>query len=794
MTYTVWDVETTTKTQHKRKASPFCLDNHVVASGFKTKGMALPAYDYFGRSRPSGDWFRKLLAASKMLVGFNIKFDLLHALTDADNYTAWKRWVVDGGRIWDCQLAEYHIHGMAREHHMLSLDEVAPRYGGNLKNDAVKALWEAGVDTTDIDKDLLLEYLVGTGPDDLGDIGNTEKIFLGQIAALRARNGINTVALGMDAMLAVIECERNGMYVDKALGLTLAAELESTLKTITEELVGYLPADMPKELTFNWGSRFHLSALVFGGSVKYKAKATILDADGKPTYYQVDELHYVMVDGTTTPLKPSENVDNIFKYATFAGGKNKGEFKTKKVKVPDIARGPKDRYEDFHFTFPGFTEPSPEWESSTPGVYSVASEVIAALGNRDVPFLKTLATMAAMQKDLGTYYITTDEDTGEQKGMLTLVGDDGIVHHSINQCSTVTARFSSSNPNLQNVSGSGKSQVKSLFRSRFKHGKIVQSDFTALEIYVQAILTKCRQLIEDLRAGLDMHCVRVSQKTGEPYEEVLAKAKDEKHPEHKVYHKLRKGAKEFSFQRAYGAGVTAIAASTGMSEEDVEALVLAEAERYPEVDQFYVALTEQIARNRTPTNRFLQHPELPGIQCQLGRSYYVTPDGKMYSYSEHPAPAWLVRQTKVAQSFSPPEIRNYVVQGSGAEWAKAALAITIRMFYLFDNFGGLALLVNQVHDAEYVDADDSVAVRAAALLHACMEEASAYMEYKFNWLVPVPVPSETKFGTSMIEELDLPADEFRPLVAEYRKLVRDRMMPGFIPSFDKKQETEHGTV
>lgn len=793
MSYVIWDTETGIKTLHKRKASPFHPDNHIVASGFKKKGMALAVADYFGKNKPTGNWFTKLLDGSKLIVGFNIKFDLLHALRDPDNYKAWKRWIVDGGRLWDSQLAEYHIHGMAREHHMLSLDEVAPRYGGHLKNDAVKALWEAGVDTQDIDKDLLLEYLIGAdgGDKDLGDIGNTELVFLGQVETLRRRGGLNSVILGMDAMIAVIECERNGMYVDKTEGLRLAAELEAKLKQITDELEQYIPADKPAELAFNWGSRFHLSALVFGGQVKYKAKAIILDDDGKPVYYQKKETHYVLTDGTTTADAPTG--EDVLRYVTVASGKNKGEFKTKQVTVPDLARGPKDRYEDFYFQFPGFTEPSKAWESSTPGVYSVASEVIEALGNRDVPFLKTLATMAALSKDLGTYYITTDPDTGEQKGMLTLVGDDGIVHHSINQCSTVTARFSSSNPNLQNVSGSGKSQVKSVFRSRFPGGKIIQSDFTSLEIYIQALLTRCRQLIDDLKAGLDMHCVRLAQKMGKTYEEVYAayKAGD------KDIAKGRKGAKEFSFQRAYGAGVAAIAAATGMAESDIEELVLAEAERYPEVDEFYACLTQQIKMNRVPTNRFVQHPSVPGLQCQLGRSHYVTPDGKMYSYSESPSPEWIAKkpasQGGTPQSFSPPEIRNYVVQGGGAEWAKAALAISVRMFYFFDNFGGLALLVNQVHDAEYVDSHPSVAIKSAALLHASMEEASAYMEYKFQWEVPVPVPSETKYGDSMIDENDMPP-EFKPQVLEYRKLIRDRLMPGFIPSYEKTQEKEHGTV
>lgn len=790
MTYKVWDVETTIKILNKRKASPFSPDNWVVASGWKMKGMAAAVADYFGRKRPHDGWFRELLDGVSILVGFNIKFDILHAIQSPDNYRAWMEWVANGGRVWDTQLAEYLLHGMAREHHMLSLDEVAPRYGGHLKNDAVKALWNAGISTEDIDQDLLLEYLIGSkgNEKDQGDIGNTELVFLGQVAALRARGSLQSVMMNMDSLIFTIEAEHNGMYVDRPRGLELAEKLTAELNELRVGLQDQLPKDLP--FTFNWGSRFHLSALIFGGDVKYKAKANILDDDGNPTYYQKDQVQYILTDGNMTPFPPGHEVE-LKMYATFAGGKNKGEFKTKKVKVPDIERGPKQRIEDFYYKFPGYTTPLPEWEGATKGVYSTSAEVIASLEHTGIPFLEQLSKMAAVGKDLGTYFITTDEETGEQKGMLTLVGDDGIIHHSINHTSTVTGRFSSSNPNLQNVPKGEKSDVKSVFVSRFTGGWIVQSDFTSLEIYVQAILTNCKQMILDLLQKLDMHVVRLSQKLGKTYEEIyhLYKSGD---------HDIKVGrthAKVFSFQRAYGAGVAKISKSTGIPVEDVEALIRAETERYPEVDEFYAKLTQEIIGNRVPTSRFVQHPVVPGVTCQLGRSHYFTPDGTMYSYSESPAPDFIVKHkdpaVRAAQSFSPTEIKNYVVQGTGAMWAKAAMALVVRAFYKHKNFGGLALLVNQVHDAVYGDFDDSVKVQAAALLHACMEEASAYMEHTFKWHIKCPVPTETKIGTSMIEELDMPSD-FSQHVATWRTWVRETFMPNF--KMICEQEKEHECI
>jgi DNA polymerase I-like protein with 3'-5' exonuclease and polymerase domains len=790
----------------KRKASPFHPDNFVVASGWKRKDDKSVTGEYFGRGPKPFDWFTKLLKGTTLLIGQNIKFDLLYALREPQNLDAWMEFVANGGNVFDVQLAEYLLRGMEPTSHMLSMDEMVPAYGGNLKIDEVKALWEAGVDTPDIDKDLLMRYLCGD-ESGLGDIGNTEKIFVGQLAKARKTGQVKSILMNMGSLLCTTEMERNGMFVNKELGLKLASELKAKLEEITAELRKYLPTDLPFD--FNWSNRYHLSPLIFGGKVKYQKRTPILNEDGTQAYTQKEEKHVVLkeiakvdvVDGKrvvtykTMPVDEYNRLDHQPEAHRFLSGKNAGEYKTKTIKCDDLTK-PKSAMRDYFYEFPGHTTPNPEWASSTEGLYSVAEEVITLLGVRDIPFLKTLASVAKLTKDLGTYYISLDEKTGEYKGMLTLVGIDSIIHHSINHTSTVTARFSSSNPNLQNVpkgaidevtgellSGS---QVKTVFISRFGgDGQIVQSDFTALEVYVQAILTGCKQLIEDLKAGLDMHCVRVSQKEGISYEEAVLKCKGDKSKgiaPIQEWVKKRQGAKEFSFQRAYGAGAQKIADSTGMDIEDVKALIKAEEERYPELAAYNKAKEQRIKKSRRPTQNIQPHPEVKGLMCQLGKGYSVTPDNKVYSYRESPAPGWLIRQGGLPQSFSPTEIANYEVQGAGGEWAKAAMWLVIRAFYARKNFGGKALLVNQVHDALYMDASKDVLTEASALLHACMLAASDFMESWFGWKVTVPVPSVTVHGDSMMEENGF-TDEFESLADTFRVDLRKQYMGGYTPSF-----------
>lgn len=236
---------------------------------------------------------------------------------------------------------------------------------------------------------------------------------------------------------------------------------------------------------------------------------------------------------------------------------------------------------------------------------------------------------------------------------------------------------------------------------------------------------------------------------------------------------------------AYGAGVAKIASSTGMAIEEVQALSDAEDARYPEITKYFEARTQEIAKNRRPTSKVVPHPQLPHLMCQLGISRVSTPDGKLYTYVESPSPEYLVRRGTLA-SFSPTEIKNYEVQGTGGEWMKAAMWLAVREFYRLRNFDGLALLVNTVHDAQYADCDASVRLQVGAMLQACMEAASDFMEHWFNWPLPLPVPTDTVYGANMGEENKFTDAEFKPLASEYRTAIRQRYMNGHLPSYLKE--------
>ena len=809
--WAVLDLETTIKSYAKRKASPFHPDNWVVMGGWATKADPTPRgrrYAQFRQGDLTDDFISLLASGIRFLVGQNIKFDILHIISKDDRaLKAWMKYVADGGLIWDLQLAEYVMEGQDQASHMLSMDELALRYGEDLKVDEVKKLWEAGIDTPDIDPDLLARYLLGedlpNGGRREGDIGVTRNVFLKQLARAQKEGMSRLLMLEFGALIASIEMERNGMYVDKALGYKLADELRVELAAAKDELHAYLPVNLPFE--FNWGNRYHLSPVIFGGKVKYQRRQYDLK-DGTTSFIppsptdkhlyahaQKDTTHYVLEDGTTMECLWWEHCFHTEwqgesprgkARVQYKAGKNAGEYKTKKVKADDYDK-PKSRMVDDYWEFPGFTEPMAEWASSTDGLYSVGSDVIKTLTeNTTIPFLKTLGRVTAISKDLGTYFISDD---GE-KGMLTLVGDDGLVHHSINHTSTVTGRLSGNAPNLQNIPKGNKSKAKQMFVSRFPDGDIGQSDFSSLEVYCQAWLTKPKLLVKDLLEGLDLHCVRLAAKEAKPYEEVLKLCKGYFQDDGTFIDAIeewdykRTGAKVFSFQRAYGAGVATIAKATGMSVEDVQALIDAENARYPEIDSYFSGLEQEIERNAVPTTNFSAHPMNPAVRVQMRISRIRTPDGKRYTFRSHPSQGWQLKRG-ITSTFSPTERMNYPVQGLGGQVMKAAMWINVREFYRRENFNGLALLVNTVHDAAYRDAHPSVSLESSELMHACMEAASDFIAYWFKWDIPLPVPTDSVRGANMGEEVKLNSQEFKANVAAIRADLRARYMDGFVPNY-----------
>lgn len=785
-----FDIEAENHTAYERKASQFCAENWVMAIGWQYNDGAV-MHRYYKTKDDVPKHIMPDLTKVDVVVGHNIKYDMLWVWQDP----AFQAFLKRGGECYCTQYAEYMLNGFAPEYHMNAMNDIATKYGGGSKLDAVKEMWEAGFLTSEIPRDLLLEYLVGSpnynNPfgDIVGDVANTWRIFVGQLARIPQmhHNFMTMLRLRMDGLLATTEMEHNGIYCDKELGGELRGYVNDEVLGLRRELESYLPSNLPDELKFNWGSPQQRSALIFGGTVSYNKWVQHRDeATGQLLYYSKKETWPLIRKVPTNPaycvVLPSglhllpipqgvdldalgrqgmienEGVHYLVQDAT-KGGKNKGALKTKQVKMDDLTK-PNGKQTEHYFTFNGYCKPDKRWETQQTDAfgkpqYGTGEKIIKKLIEQDtVPFVKAFVKYNKALKDMETYYWKIDEKTDKVKGgMLTLVDDNGIIHHSLNHTSTKTGRLSSSKPNMQTMPRGGRtkdgghkgSRVKQMLKSRWgEQGQVAEIDYSQLEVVNQGLLTGDPQLIADLNNKVDFHIKRLSHKLHRPYDELWTLH----HTDGDSYiGDERTKAKVYSFQSQYGAGLPTIAYDTGMALDEVKALAAADAVMYPGVKAFDQQLEYHIESVSQPTTEYLY---LGGERMNLREAHWDCFTGTRYSWREQQTPDFIAAKGKV-KGFSPTERKNYPMQGFGGEVIEVMLGKVFRYFLANDRFQGNVLLTNTVHDCMWLDGVvgwlEPVAKACATILEAVPQVfGSAY-----GVQIPVPFPVELEIGSDLYD-------------------------------------------
>ncbi|EPY27495.1 mitochondrial DNA polymerase I protein D, partial [Strigomonas culicis] len=284
--YLVVDLETTTVRRYKRIANPFTKENFVVLSGARDyQGNVFMPRRYFDRNvalryddaSVASDVFlveksSKLslflppLDDYDVLVGHNIKFDLLQIWRDAEL----RKFLSRGGKIWDTMYGEYLLTGHdIKLGHGAGLEDVAKSYGGQIpKLDAVKRAWAEGQETYEIPYATLTEYLHG-------DLENTELIFRKHMERALAQRQAIIVSARMDGLLCTTEMEYNGLKTNVELAQRQSNELVSKVTEYRNVLQAAVPAEIPPDCRkfFNWSSNQHLITFFFGGKLKLATNA-----------------------------------------------------------------------------------------------------------------------------------------------------------------------------------------------------------------------------------------------------------------------------------------------------------------------------------------------------------------------------------------------------------------------------------------------------------------------------------------------------------------------------------------
>ena len=204
MSYLVFDTENTVRNKGEEsigsfKANPYHPDNRIVYTGWKLENMR-------GDVTIPPKWGAISISTRSdidIIVGHNIGHDIAYILKSKFSADLFE-WIKTG-HIWDTMFAEYLLSGQQVQ--MPSLDYCAEKYGGTLKDDKIKEYWNDGVETEDIPDEELKDYLKG-------DVENTERVFLCQVQEAVERGIMPWMWAQMDARLATIMMEFDGMYFD----------------------------------------------------------------------------------------------------------------------------------------------------------------------------------------------------------------------------------------------------------------------------------------------------------------------------------------------------------------------------------------------------------------------------------------------------------------------------------------------------------------------------------------------------------------------------------------------------
>lgn len=779
------DYETENHPYYGSVASPYCPDNYIVESGWRldrtnpdgsvdvgtVQSVRYANKEEF-KAAPVSEWF-PIQEDTWLIVAHNLAYECSWWLTYARK--EFEAFLKRGGRVF-CTMHGHYIASDFQDMYP-SLDETAPKYGGTHKVDGVKLLWEQGVRTSEIDPILLHEYLVGPS----GDIVNTAVCFYGECAVFTERNQMQYVWERQDALLAWAYCEWFGLFVNMPIARKNQEEQEQRIREIKQELQQYIPKDLPETLDFNFGSDFHMSALVYGGPIKYRKKVPY-----DPPQYVKYDAYLADVNGTLQYIDVSDwQPEWTYPRTLYKSGKNKGLPKVFRLDTEEE----KLKWEDDLYFCPGLVniQELPEvirekyaergefrqartLQDGTP-VYSTSTDAMEALARQGFEFCKLVNELAALEKDTGTYYLREVLDANgevkERKGMLQYViperpDGSGIIHHRLNTCATVTGRLSSSNPNLQNLprpdedgDGVAKSKVKQVFTSRFgDNGRITEVDYSALEVVMSCVHTGDKKLLGLLQSGTDMHCYRLAFREGLDYDEVYYRCHDKSYQDYSTWKTKRSHIKTPSFAAQYGASARGVAFAAGCTVEFAQEFLDNEARMFPTTIGFRAVVKEEVERTGAEGRMYREQADDGSYRIyRIGT--WTSPAGARYSFRQKEQWKEVVpgqRKQKV-MDYKETEMANYWCQGEAFFLMAVAAGMVLRALLARDWFDNQVCLITNVHDALYLDsANPEVGREASLLVKQCMEDAPKRIHQlwpNYGIIGEVPFPAEAEMGTSM---------------------------------------------
>lgn len=274
---------------------------------------------------------------------------------------------------------------------------------------------------------------------------------------------------------------------------------------------------------------------------------------------------------------------------------------------------------------------------------------------------------------------------------LPLLADaHGRVHTCFNQALTATGRFSSTNPNIQNIPIKTKigKRVRDSFISE-ENKKLLSLDYSQIELRVLAHISNDAGLIQAFEADLDIHAATASEVFSVKVENVT--------PEQ------RRIAKAVNFGIAYGQGVFGLAETLGISRAESKDIIEKYFKKFKGIKE-YIDTTIESAHQKKY------------VETLFGRRRYI---------------AELESSNMMLKKFGERAAINAPIQGTASDLVKMAM---IDLSRVIQN-SNLKMLL-QVHDElifEGTDAD--IEANISAIKYKMENVAKLKVPLKVNYAI-----------------------------------------------------------
>ncbi len=342
----------------------------------------------------------------------------------------------------------------------------------------------------------------------------------------------------------------------------------------------------------------------------------------------------------------------------------------------------------------------PKGKRKASGAYTTNADVLEGLVDEH-EIIRLILSYREVQKLLSTYVTPFLEHSKA----------DGRIHATFLQHGTSTGRFSSTNPNVQNIPNSTGDKFSGDDIRRgivADEGKVfISSDYSQIELRMLAILSGEEKLLESFKNGDDIHSAVASFMFDTKIEEVTSE--------------MRRAAKVVNFGILFGMGVSALQKNLNTSREEAQKFYNEYFENFPKVTNFLEQSKENAKVDGYTTTLFGRKRYFPGIKSSAG----------------------------FLRAIAERMASNAPIQGSAADVIKISIKLIdedLRSSGLYKK----ASLVLQIHDELVYEVDKDSVLDVQKIIESAMSGVFERSPIKYEGeIVPLSV------STSVGDRLDL---------------------------------------